>query len=384
MPSGSTPSLTMAAAPTAPSAVAAGFLLNGRFLDRAPTGVDRVAAELGRALVERTSCVGRRLRIARTPDGKPIGETWPPELQAIGQIRVPWLGGHAWEQLSLASAEPQDWLLSLCNSGPILRRRQVVMIHDAQIHLFPESYSRPFRMFYNQMQPRVARRAQILVTVSGYSRQKLEQFGVAPPGKAEIIPNGADHIDRVVADGGTLERFGLPRGGYFLSISSLARHKNLALLNEVAPRRADTSIPLVIVGGGNKQVFSEGGVTEGPGLRLLGRVSDGELKALYSGARALLFPSLTEGFGLPALEAMRSGCPVIATTGGAVPEVCGDAALFADPERPEDWIAAMEALSTDELRERLVATGLARSATFTWRAAADKLISLIQAAEDGA
>ncbi|MFP3470863.1 glycosyltransferase, partial [Micrococcus sp. SIMBA_144] len=126
------------------------------------------------------------------------------------------------------------------------------------------------------------------------------------------------------------------------------------------------SVPLVIAGGGNSKVFYDQGLTDEQGVKILGRGTDAELKALYSEAKALVFPSKTEGFGLPPLEAMFCGCPVIATTGGAVPEVCGDAALYARPDEPAEWTAAMEKLTHDTtLCDDLSPRGLVRAAQFT-------------------
>ena len=108
-------------------------------------------------------------------------------------------------------------------------------------------------------------------------------------------------------------------------------------------------------------------------VHLLGHVEDAEMPALYSAARALVFPSLYEGFGLPALEAMASGTPVIASNATGLAEVVGDAGLTVDPTSVEQLADAMaRILGDEELRERLVAAGLARAARYTWaRAAAD-------------
>ena len=109
-------------------------------------------------------------------------------------------------------------------------------------------------------------------------------------------------------------------------------------------------------------------------------MTDAELKALYQGALALAFPSLTEGFGLPAVEAMQLGCPVIATTGGAVPEVCGDAAYYADPRSREEWTAALERVAADgDLRRQLRQLGLIRSAAYRWEATAGTLVKNLSA-----
>jgi glycosyltransferase involved in cell wall biosynthesis len=125
-------------------------------------------------------------------------------------------------------------------------------------------------------------------------------------------------------------------------------------------------------------VFGAGPVTPPRPARYVGRVTDPQLRALYEAAGCLIFPSLYEGFGLPAVEAMRCGCPVIAATGSSLPEICGDAALFCDPTSPDDFARAADRLLSDpRLRDTLRARGLARASGFTWDRTARALIDII-------
>lgn len=372
------------------------FVVNGRFLTRPTAGVDRVGLEMISALARRAD-VGR-LVLLHPP--VPVRQTdWlsqlGPEDRAKVELRPIGRGtGHAWEQAYLARAEPGRPLLSFCGTGPVGRRRQAVFLHDAQVWDVPESYSLPFRLAYRSLLPALARRARFLFTVSDFARSRLELHGVAPAGKATVIPNGADHMAAVTADPTVLDRHGLRPGGYFLAIGSLAPHKNLDRLIGAAAARSPGAPPLVVAGAADPRVFAGVDLTAGAGararaggggtvdesVRVLGRVDDGELKALFEGAIALAFPSMTEGFGLPPVEAMSVGCPVIATTAGAVPEVCGDAAHYADPLRPDDWTQALERLAADDgLRRDLRQRGLARAATYRWATAAESLIGHLAA-----
>lgn len=368
----------------------ADLVLNGRFLTRPLSGVDRVASELSRALVEILSeCRGMpgtpSLRLALP--GAPLegaGDR-PEEILTLERIRTPAWTGSFWEQVALGRARRNDWLLDLCNMGPVMRRKQAVMIHDAQVYSQPQTYSRAFRTWYQALLPSLAQRARVLLTVSDFSRMELESRGVFPRGKAVVLHNGVDHMSRIQADPETLARHRLTEGGYFLAIGSLAPHKNLTMLVAAARRRQDRSVPLIVAGGKDARVFQSEGLTDGDGVRFLGHVSDAELKALYCGAMALTFPSKTEGFGLPPLEAMSCGCPVIATTGGAVPEVCGEAALYVAPDRGEDWTAAMTRIGVEPgLRHDLAQAGRARALEFTWRRAALRLLETLAAAENSA
>lgn len=357
------------------------LLLNARFTARPMTGVDRVAMELWReiALLQGelpTGMLGLEVAVPGNGDAARLaGDT---RHVTVHRGR---LSGHAWEQAELPFMGPDAWLLSLCNTGPVSRRRQAVMIHDAQIRICPQAYSRAFRLLYRVLQPAVARRAALVFTISEFSRRKLEEYGIVPRGRAAILANGCDHIERVAADPDILARAGLQPGGYFLAIGSQAPHKNLARLID-AIGLCEQRMPLVIAGGGNRAVFAEESLAEAPDVIRTGRVSDGELKALYGNACALLFPSLTEGFGLPPLEAMSQGCPVIASTGGAIPDVCGEAALYADPLDSLAWAKAMDLLaSDDEARQDLAERGRERAAQFRWRKSAIALVRSVAQAE---
>lgn len=351
------------------------LILNGRFLTRAATGVDRVAMELVAALLARGLPEPFDKLITLAPNGPVVDEAERPAaiLAALKPAKAG-LKGHPWEQFALARTQPRDWLLSLCNTGPITRARQVVMIHDGQVFTQPQSYSRSFRTLYHLIQPRLARAAAMVLTVSDHSKRELERLKVIPEGKARVVHNGADHILRTSPDETVLERHGLAPGGYLLAIGSLAPHKNLPTAVAAANARADTSMPLVIAGGGNSAVFAEAGIAASETVKPIGRVSDAELRALYSHAAALVFPSFTEGFGLPAAEAMMCGTPVIASTGGAIPEVCGEAALLIDPNDRAGWTAALTKVCADPaLRQRLSDAGRQRVARFTWENSADTL-----------
>lgn len=357
--------------------------LNARFLNRPVTGVERLALELGRSVRAVLASRGQPDLEILVPAGTPaddavvFGSPTPP-VSFVGR-----LGGHAWEQVELARARPDAWLLNLCNTGPVTRHRQALLICDAQVMLHPESYSRTFRWWYRVMMTLASRRAAVVFTISDFSKAQLERFGLVPRGKAQVLRLGIDHLDAVVAEPEVLARHELDRRPFLLAIGSLARHKNLAMLIDAFVAADLPNVDLVVAGGGNAKVFQGAGLREAPNIRFLGRVSDGELKALYGAAYAFACPSLTEGFGFTPLEAMRMGCPVIATTGGAVPEVCGDAAIYADPHDVEAWIQALRQIAGDEaLRADLAHRAGARAASFTWQLTAQQLLDALSASEN--
>ncbi len=346
------------------------LMVNARFTTRPLTGVDRVAAETIRALarIAPTNLVGA------IPNADPITP-----IDGMKLVRGR-LKGHAWEQLELPRAVGGRWLYSPCNTGPVLIGRQIVVIHDAQFITIGHTYSRAFRTWYRALLPALARRARIVVTVSDFSRRELESYGIVPHGKAKVIHNGADHILRVPQDDQVLAKHALTPGGYILAIAHLAPHKNLATLIRAASKRGPGAMPLVVAGGvGNAKVFADGTPLQAEGVRMIGRVTDAELRALYANASALAFPSRTEGFGLPPVEAMLCGCPVIASTGGALPEVCGSAALLLSPDDEQGWTDVMLRIAADDaLRAELSDAGRRHAARFTWDRAASQLVQIVE------
>ncbi|MFK7867924.1 MAG: glycosyltransferase family 4 protein [Roseobacter sp.] len=358
--------------------------VNGRFLTRSMSGVDRVAQELLRAMSLHgdTGQTPLQPRVLLPHAPGILDQNKSDALDGLNIQPSRRLAGHAWEQLELPSMRhPGEWLFNPCNTGPVFGARQAHMIHDAQFLTLSEGYSWKFRTLYRFLMPTLAKRAAALFTVSEFSRRELEDLGIFPRNKAIVVHNGCDHMDRITADPETLSRFDLNAGKYFIALGNLAAHKNLDMVLK-AVLRADLDIPIVLAGGSSPDVFKTIGIADSPKIKVLGRVTDAELKALLSHATALVFPSKTEGFGLPPLEAMRCDCPVIATTGGAVPEVCGDAPLYADPDKPEEWIEAMERVArSSELRKELTERGRRRAATFTWEKAARRIETALRDAD---
>ncbi|MEI7530053.1 MAG: glycosyltransferase family 1 protein [Elusimicrobiota bacterium] len=174
-----------------------------------------------------------------------------------------------------------------------------------------------------------------------------------------------------------LERLNLAAGGYVLAVSSINPHKNFKLVVASMALLKDSGLSLVIAGGVNPRVFSGSGADFPANVKYAGYVSDGELKALYSGALCFVYPSLYEGFGLPPLEAMACGCPVVVSDRASLPEVCGAAAVYVDPGSAAGLVAAIEKIHSDpEVRRAMAETGRARAALFTWRRTAESLLAV--------
>jgi glycosyltransferase involved in cell wall biosynthesis len=255
----------------------------------------------------------------------------------------------------------------------------VLALHDANIYDIPDAFSRPYRMWHRALRPRLARRAAALITVSRFSARALAGHLGVPEARFHIVPNGADHIHRVAPDPSVLRRHGLAPQGYLLSVGNQSPNKNIARL--IAAHGAADGLPLVVVGGGVPGVACATVCASGR-VRLPGRVSDGQLRALYDGAAGFVFPSLYEGFGIPPLEAMACGVPVLAARGTALPEVLGDAALWFDPRDTADITRALCRFAGLTAAERaiLIAKGRARARSFTWDASAVRLMQVLAGA----
>lgn len=345
--------------------------INARFLTQPASGTQRYAAEILNALDEQASeWPDRPQMIAWLPPGERREAKWRHiALKVAGKG-----GGHLWEQASLALASRNAWLLNLVSSGPLVHPRQIVTMHDAAIFSHPENFSRSYGAFHRSLRPKLAARARQICTVSEYSKQALARAMGVDPLKFAVVPNGADHLQRLTPAPDILPRQGLDARKYVLFVGNRAPHKNFENAFEAFIGLGRPDLKLVTVGIGRTAIFGTATFENAPGVQHLANVGDAELRSLYEHAALLLFPSRYEGFGIPPLEAMSLGCPVVASNAAAIPEVVGDAALVTDPEDIRAMTQAMQAiLGNETLRAALVEKGFNRAALFTWAAAGRKL-----------
>lgn len=354
--------------------------VNGKFCAQRMTGVQRYASSLLSALD------------ARLAAGAPASD-WTlllprqaqaPDLRSIAVRRVPWHGPgglHGWEQWALPRAAREGTLVNLAGSAPAWSgARQVCVMHDAALFDHPQAYATVFRNWYRWLFRRLARHsATALVTVSAFSRQRLAAALGVSHERISVVAGAGEHLERVQPDTSVLAAHTLDRHPFVLVVGSRNPTKNLARLVEAWHLLSRDDLRLVLVGGVNPRVFERRHDDPlAPGVMDLGTVDDAALKALYQNALALAFPSLYEGFGLPLLEAMHCGCPVVASTAPAVREVCGDAALYCDPLAPQDIAKALRELVDDlALRARLRERGRIRAQQFGWGASAQSMLQLV-------
>jgi glycosyltransferase involved in cell wall biosynthesis len=286
--------------------------------------------------------------------------------------------GHAWEQIVLPARAARlraPLLLCPANLAPAVSRRTVLVLHDAAALRHPGWYSPPYVAWQRRLLPLLVARARRIVTVSEFSRRELIDLLGADPSRIAVVPGGVDGRFTPAADPGPARAVhGLERP-YVLCVASHTARKNLAALVPAARALAADGVEVVVAGGHRPQFAREQGLE---GLRLLGHVDDGLLPGLYAGAEAFALPSLYEGFGLPVLEAMAAGTPVVATHAGALEETCAGAArLVEDPAGIPEALGGLLADAGE--RVRLRRAGLARAAELTWERTARAVDALLQA-----
>lgn len=351
--------------------------VNGRFLTQTTSGVQRFCRELLAAVDEKLQQPAGGAPAQAWELWVPAGARDLPSYRAIHVRHFDEPAGHAWDQRLRRHAEPEDILVNLANGGAILRGNSLSVIHDAAVYRTPANFTRAYALFHRVLGRMVAWRSHVC-TVSEFSRGELAEVLGLHRDDIAVIPNGAEHLTRVTPDDGVVERLGLRDRGFFLFIGSPAPNKNLRTAIEAFadPRLKDW--PFVIVGSLDLSVFGTATSALPANVRTTGRLSDEEVAGLLRHARALVFPSLYEGFGIPPLEAMLAGCPVLASDIPPVREVCGQAAWFFDPRDAQALAGLVVRATKDEAGLRALSEqGSVRSRHFTWARSAQALLDVV-------
>jgi len=334
--------------------------VNARSIHHPQTGVGRYTREVTTRLGDRVQLVSNE----STAQGLP---------------------GHFWEQIVLPSKLGRTQLLwSPANTGPLTVTRQVLTIHDLSPLDEPDGFKLQFRIWYRILLPLLVNRVRKVITDSEFSRHRvIERLGVHA-GKVITIPCGVDKshfYPRPVTEVADVkDRYGLPET-YLLTVGTLEHRKNLWRLfrawERSIPKIGETA--LVVVGQSGRPFRSLRFNHIPDRVLFVPSVNEPDLPSLYSGALALVIPSLYEGFGLPVVEAMACGIPVIASRTGALPEVVSDAGRLVDPYEVDDISQAIIQMITDSaLREDYASKGLSRAASFSWDQTSARIEALLE------
>jgi glycosyltransferase involved in cell wall biosynthesis len=269
-----------------------------------------------------------------------------------------------WYPFALGRRRDADVLHCPTYRGPLrCRLPLVVTVHDLAVFRHPEAFKRWTRTYSPRVVPRVLGAARRVIAVSDFTRRELVELLRVPDEKIRVVPNGVE--DEFTPEGPAAD------GEYVLAVGTLEPRKNLARLIEAT---RGNGVELRVVG-----ARGWGGVeVGGNGIRWLGEVTDAELARQYRGALCVAYPSLYEGFGIPVLEAMACGAPVVTSRATAMEEVAHGAAVLVDPNDPAELAAGIERAAAQ--RDDLVRRGLERARAFRWDAITDATVDVYREA----
>jgi glycosyltransferase involved in cell wall biosynthesis len=317
--------------------------INGKFFSQRITGTQRYARELVNQfdrLLSENSTSRLEMELLLPPGAHSV--------PCYKNLRVRTVGGASgviWEQIELPRHCAGEILFTPCGGAPICHRRNVVTIHDAAVIAAPNGYAFAYRNWYKNICRFMAHTAEHIFTNSNFSRSEIAKWYGASLSKVSVTYLGSDHFSRLQSDSSALRRFGIA-GKYILAVSSLSPNKNFHRVVAASRVLGKTGKPLVIAGGSDSKIFKNK-LKVPDSVHVLGYVGDAELKALYENASCFVFASVYEGFGLPPMEAMSTGCPVVVSRAGALPEIFAKAGVFCDPYDSEEIAAAIERATTN-------------------------------------
>lgn len=349
--------------------------INGRFLTQPMVGVQRFAIEVVRAIDQlidsgEYGSLDGQIEIVAPASARDF------PLRHIPVRRCGLSSGYFWEQVEFPLHARGRLLLNLCVVGPVAVRHQIVVVHDATVRALPTNFSTRFRAAYNFLIPRLCRRARYAVTVSEFSRREIGRWFGVNVSKMPVCFEGGDHLINVTADHSIFDRLDLAGRKFFLCVG-VGKNKNIHGLVAALHKTGLSDALLVTTGQRYAWISGRPNNADAQGVCNAGYVTDAELRALYERALALVFPSRYEGFGLPPVEAMTCGCPVIISTQPALVEMAGDAALQCDADDVDELARLMRRVHDEPaLRDSLIAAGRARAARFTWQSTARILLNL--------
>jgi glycosyltransferase involved in cell wall biosynthesis len=367
-----------------------------QLLHEAPGGIGRYTAELLRLLpaqgvdVTPFTARHRRVDVVRAFDAY--------DLDGVEPVILPLPAAplyDAWHVLGVAGPVRRVAPVDLVHAPspavpPTGATPLVVTVHDAAPLVMPEAFTRRGVVFHRQGFAAAAKRARLVIAVSAFSADEVATHTAIPRDRIRVVPNGVDR-ERATPDAvaAARRRFGVDERPYVFWAGTFQPRKNVRVLLDAFARIDPAVVPhrLVLAGPpGWKPDDDDAAVGRALGdrVRLLGPVARADLFPLFAGADVFAFPSRHEGFGIPVLEAMAQGTPVVCADIPALREVAGTAARFVAPDDVDGWIDALTTLATDAAaRDALVAAGDARVANYSWARCARETAAVYREALSG-
>ncbi len=307
------------------------FIINGLFLTQRPTGVHRFAYEMCIALLKENCKF-----IVIAP--RHILKQYYSIIFPLRQIGIS--SGHLWEQLDLplflSFCYPQSTLITFTGLGPLFKKKHITTIHDISFMVNSKWFSRSYSLFYRWATPIVAKNAMNIITVSQFSKNEITHYLSIKTNKIKVIYNA---IPNEFYNKNSTNRPPQTRP-YILAVSSRDPRKNFKRLIDAYLLSGITTHDLVIIGG-KVHVFANENLIKHNNIHLIDYVGDDELRSYYQHASLFIYPSLYEGFGIPPLEALAQGCPVLASNIEVFHEIYGNAITYCDPTDINDIIDKM-------------------------------------------
>lgn len=318
-----------------------------RFLCQRITGVQRFAFEICKELDQLAAATPNLKLIGLMPD-RPINAQYLQyQFKHLVIRKCGYFSGHLWEQFDLPRFARHGALVNLCNSAPLFKLNQYITLHDVVFMTNLDSQTRLFKLWYQIIAKVTIRSSNKIFTVSQFSKDEILHTFNINPDKVVVLGN-APGIHNYAYDDRVLAEFNLCSNEYFLMIGSNSRRKNTRLVTELFVENPTlVNVKLVVVGGR----FSNLGAVEelnAPNIIYTDYIDDSKLRSLYHHAKALIFPSVYEGFGIPVVEAMIEQTTLIVSDIPVLREICKDAAIYFDPTSKASLYKQIERILTDK------------------------------------
>lgn len=340
--------------------------INGMFLTQRKTGIQRFSHEMCQAMAAAGHDIAviapRRIR-------KDYNLSYP-------VIHIGLLTGVFWEHLELLIyllKRRKPLLISFGSPGPLLYKKRIVTIHDVSFYYHPEWFSRLYGLYYRIITPIIARFSEKILTVSHFSKKEILGWLNIPEEKITIVHNAVSQsmVNKAKGQAGPTEK-------YILTVGSLDPRKNLSTIIEAYHQTGLEKTIKLKAAGGESPLFNMDKNTHLSNVSL-GYVTDQELFTLYKNAELFIYASFYEGFGIPPLEAMASGCPVVLSDIPVFKEIFGDAAMYVKPGDAQGMAKKIiEILNTPQLKNILIQKGYKKSKEYTWEKSAQVIGKLIE------